>query len=143
MIAISSILFVSINFFVLAVIMAMRLHLVYGHFQLVLCFSHTINTTATTSCQRQCFVPLQTALCYLHCAFIIVLTAVCFYAVLAQLDLIQGNSRCFGAHCKMSRNTRFLCYYFGLKYSSVLFFTLFPSLLTSNIWQMLQNLKWI
>ena len=28
----------------------------------------------------------------------------------------------------MSQNTRFLCYYFGLKYSSVLFFTLIPSL---------------
>ena len=28
----------------------------------------------------------------------------------------------------MSRITRFLCYYFLLKYSSVLYFTLFPSL---------------
>ena len=46
-----------------------------------------------------------------------------------QLGLIQGNLRCFGANCNMSRNTRFLCYFFLLKYSSVLYFTLFPSLL--------------
>merc|ERR1712055_50071 len=63
-----------------------------------------------------------------HRAISTVVKAVCHYAVLAQLGLIQGNSRCFGAHCKMSRNTRFLCYFFGLKYSSVLFSTLFPSL---------------
>ena len=36
--------------------------------------------------------------------------------------------RCFGANCNMSRNTLFLCYLFLLKYSSVLYFTLFPSL---------------
>ena len=29
----------------------------------------------------------------------------------------------------MSRTTRFLCYFFGLKFASVLFLTLFPSLL--------------
>ena len=32
----------------------------------------------------------------------------------------------------MSQNTRFLCYYFGLKYSSVLFFTLIPSLFQNH-----------
>ena len=74
---------------------------------------------------------VQLALCYEHCAFITVLLALCYqnYAKSSMLGLIQGNSRCFGAHCKMSRNTRFLCYYFGLKYSSVLFSTRFPSLL--------------
>ena len=46
-----------------------------------------------------------------------------------QLGLIQGNLRCFGANCNMSRTTRFVCYIFLLKYSSVLYFTLFPSLL--------------
>ena len=45
-----------------------------------------------------------------------------------QIGLIQGNLRCFGTNCNMSRNTRFLCYFFLLKYSSVLYFTLFPSL---------------
>ena len=45
-----------------------------------------------------------------------------------QLGLIHGNLRCFGANCNMSRITRFLCYFFLLKYSSVLYFTLFPSL---------------
>ena len=38
----------------------------------------------------------------------------------------------------MSQNTRFLCYYFGLKYSSVLFFTIIPSLLRLN-----PNLIWL
>ena len=46
-----------------------------------------------------------------------------------QIGLIQGNLRCFGTNCNMSRNTRFLCYFFLLKYSSVLYFMLFPSLL--------------
>ena len=32
----------------------------------------------------------------------------------------------------MSRITRFLCYFFGLKFASVLFFTLFPSLISIN-----------
>ena len=36
--------------------------------------------------------------------------------------------RCFGANFNMSRITRFLCYFLGLKFSSVLFCTLFPSL---------------
>ena len=45
-----------------------------------------------------------------------------------QLGLIHGNLRCFGANCNMSRITRFLCYFFLLKYSFVLYFTLFPSL---------------
>ena len=45
-----------------------------------------------------------------------------------QIGLIQGNLRCFGTNCNMSRNTRLLCYFFLLKYSSVLYFTLFPSL---------------
>ena len=45
-----------------------------------------------------------------------------------QLGLIQGNLRCFGANCNMSWNTRFWCYFVLLKYSSVLYFTLFPSL---------------
>ena len=30
-----------------------------------------------------------------------------------QLGLIQGNIRCFGANCNMSRNTRFLCFFFA------------------------------
>ena len=50
-----------------------------------------------------------------------------------QLGLIQGNIRCFGANCNMSRNTRFLCYFFLLKYVSVLFFTLFPSLAVDGL----------
>ena len=50
-----------------------------------------------------------------------------------QLGLIQGNLRCFGANCNMSRNTRFLCYFFLLEYSSVLYFTLFPSLIENTI----------
>ena len=45
-----------------------------------------------------------------------------------ELGLIQGNLRFFGANFNMSRNTRFLCYFFSLKYSSVLYFTPFPSL---------------
>ena len=88
-----------------------------------------VSTVILARCYEHCaFSTLLLALCYQHCAISTVLKAVCYYAVLAQLGLIQGNSRCFGAHCKMSRNTRFLCYYFGLQYSSVLFSTLFPSL---------------
>ena len=39
-----------------------------------------------------------------------------------------GNLRSFAANCNMSRITRLLCYFFGLKFASVLFSTLFPSL---------------
>ena len=92
------------------------------------------NTVLLPLCYQHCAIStVLLALCYQHCAISTVLKAVCYYAVLAQLGLIQVNSRCFGAHCKMSRNTRFLCYYFGLKYSSVLFSTLFPSLDNVNI----------
>ena len=52
-----------------------------------------------------------------------VLLAVCK----KELGLIQGILRCFSANCNMSQNTCFLCY-FETKYSSVLLFTLFPSL---------------
>ena len=52
-----------------------------------------------------------------------------------QLGLIQGNIRCFGANCNMSRNTRFFVLFFLLKYASVLFFTLFPSLSASLVCQ--------
>ena len=37
--------------------------------------------------------------------------------------------RCFGANCNVLQNTHFLCYLFGPKFESVLFFTLFPSLI--------------
>ena len=49
-----------------------------------------------------------------------------------QLGLIQGNLRCFGANGNMSRDKRFLRYFFLLKYSSVLYFTLFPSLVRGH-----------
>ena len=45
-----------------------------------------------------------------------------------QLGLIQGSLCRFGANCNMSQNTILLCYFFLLKYPSVLYFTLFPSL---------------
>ena len=44
-----------------------------------------------------------------HCA----ISTVLWHSVLATCycteRLIQGNSRCFGANFKMSRNTQFLC----------------------------------
>ena len=40
-------------------------------------------------------------------------------------------------NCKMSRNTSFLCYFLGLKYSSVLFITLFSSVSAS--WEKFPN----
>ena len=80
------------------------------------------------------------AMCYKQCAICTVLKAPCkkccaighcYYfsgtslQTLTQLGLIQGNSRCFGANFQMSQNTHFLCLFFELKYSSVLFFLRF------------------
>ena len=45
-----------------------------------------------------------------------------------HLSSFPRNLRCFAANRNMSRTTRFLCYFLGLKFASVLFFTLFPSL---------------
>ena len=42
--------------------------------------------------------------------------------------LFQDNLRCFGAKWYMSWNKHFLCNFFGPKYLTVLFFTIFPSL---------------
>ena len=50
----------------------------------------------------------------------------------AGLKIPPWNLRCFGANCNMSRITRFLCYFFGLKFASVLFFYAFPSLLPQH-----------
>ena len=52
-----------------------------------------------------------------------------------QLGLIQGNLRCFGANCNMSQNTRFLCYFFLLKYSSVPLFSLVSAVPLWSLWQ--------
>ena len=93
------------------------MHCAISTLLLALCFQHCAISTVLLALSNQ------------HCANRTMLSALCYYAVLAKLGLIQGNSRCFGANCKMSQNTRFLCYYFGLKYSSVLFFTLIPSLI--------------
>ena len=96
------------------------MHCAISTLLLALCFQHCAISTVLLALSNQ------------HCANRTMLSALCYYAVLAKLGLIQGNSRCFGANCKMSQNTRFLCYYFGLKYSSVLFFTLIPSLKIST-----------
>ena len=99
-----------------------------------LCYLHCgISTVLLALCyQHFAISTVQLALCYQNHAISTVLKVVCYYAVLAKLGLIQGNSRCFGANCKMAQNTRFLCYYFGLKYSSVLFFTIIPSLMMTS-----------
>ena len=49
-------------------------------------------------------------------------------------DLRLWKLRCFGANFNISRITRFLCYFLGLKFSSVLLCTLFPSLEQSFTW---------
>ena len=63
---------------------------------------------------------MQIVLCQKHCAF--------FRADKGTLSSFPRNLRCFAADCDMSLITRFLCYFFSLKFASVLFFSLFPSL---------------
>ena len=48
--------------------------------------------------------------------------------ILSIVVLFQGIYAVFPANCNMSRIARFLCYFCGLIFASVLFFTLFPSL---------------
>ena len=42
-----------------------------------------------------------------------------------HLSSFPRNLRCFAANCNMSRITRFLCYFLGLKFASVLFLRFF------------------
>ena len=48
--------------------------------------------------------------------------------MLLALSSFPKNLPCFAANCNMTRITRFLCYFVGLKFASVLSITLIPSL---------------
>ena len=51
-----------------------------------------------------------------------------------QLGLIQGNLRCFGTNCNMSRNTRLFCNFVLLKYSSLCYISRFFHLCLGIYW---------
>ena len=96
---------------------------------LALFFQHcAISTVLLALCFQHCAISsVLLALCYRYRYISTVLKAVCYYAVLAQLGLIQGNSRCFGTNCKMSRNMHFLLLLLA-KISICAIFYAFPSL---------------
>ena len=74
-------------------------------------FFQKIDLKASLMCYNQCSIcTVLKAPCKKCCAI-----GHCYYfsgtsvQTLAQLGLIQGNSRCSGANFQMSQNTHFLC----------------------------------
>ena len=109
----------SVLFFSLAVLICYK-HRAKSPVLLALCYKQCAISTVYSAMSNVLLV-----LCYKHCAIRTVRFALCY---------VSGNLQCFVENCNMSRITQFVCYFFGPKFASVLFITLFPSLVSNSTW---------